>query len=197
MMYCVFFISIVVLSFVSTLHSEDKLDKNLDYLISPYDVLDVKVFQEPDLNKQVRVEATGFIFLPLIGKVEVAGLSLLEVQKKIEDLYEEDFLVDAHLNIFVLERKTNTIRVFGQVARQGDVSIKPDRPLTILDAISAAGGGTRLADLSKVILTRFNPENRKNPEIINVEMLMDGENKSKNNCVLEVGDTIFVPERFF
>ena len=192
-----FFIFIVVLSFVSTLHSEDKLYKNLDYLISPYDVLEVRVFKESDLDKQVRVEATGYIFLPLIGKVEVAGLSLFEVQKKIEGLYEEDFLVDAHINIFVLQRKENTIRIFGQVGRQGDVLIKMDRPLTILDAIANVGGGTRLADLTKVKLVRSNPGKRKNPEIINVEKLMESESKSKNNYILEPGDTITVPERFF
>ena len=191
------FLSTVVFSFLSFLHADDKIEENSDYLIAPHDVLDVKVFKEPDLNKQARVEASGFIVLPLIGKVMVANLSLLEIQKKIENLYETEYLVDADVSIFVVERKVNTIRIFGQVGKQGDVLIKLDRPLTILDAIASVGGGTRLADLSKVKLVRSNPGKRKNPEIINVEKLIESESKSKNNYVLEPGDTIYVPERFF
>ena len=191
------FLSTVVFSSLSLLHSDDKDQENLDYLIAPHDVLDVKVFQEPDLDKQARVEASGFIVLPLVGKVMVANLSLIEIQKKIEYLYETDYLVKPIVSIFVVERKVNTVRIFGQVGRQGDVLIKLDRPLTILDAIASVGGGTRLADLSKVKLVRSNPGKRKNPEIINVEKLMESESKSKNNYALEPGDTIYVPERFF
>ena len=187
----------MLVAFLSILQSEEIQKENLDYLISPYDLLSIDVFQEPDLNKQIRVEATGFIVLPLIGKVKVVGLTVEKAQKLLEDLYEKDYLVDAHINIFVSERKINTVRIFGQVGRQGDVEIKPDRPLTILDAIAAVGGGSRLADLRKVVLTRQNPKNRDNPEIINVEVLIEGDDSSKSDYILEVGDTVFVPERFF
>lgn len=167
-----------------------------NYLIAPFDLLSVTVYQEPDLTREVRVEADGSIVLPLINKVKVGKKTVGEAQALIRELYEKDYLVSAQVNLLVTERVVTQVQVLGQVNRPGVVLIPPDKPLTLLDAIAGANGFTRLANKRNVRLTTTSRTGEKTTKTINVEKLIESDNPDQDNIELKDGDTLFIDERF-
>ncbi len=72
-----------------------------DPLLGPGDLLELKVFEAPELATMVRIGSRGFITLALLGDVEVAGLSARELEMKVEDLYRAKYIKDPHVSLFV------------------------------------------------------------------------------------------------
>jgi polysaccharide export outer membrane protein len=165
--------------------------RNPDYVLQPLDVLRVHVLAEEDLNKQmemVNVSGQNTINLPLIGTVNLQGKTQRQAEELIRAAYDKDFLVNPQVTVAVVKYAERSVNVFGQVQKPDRVPFPPERGLTIVEAIAAAGGTTRLADLKKVKLTR-NGET----EEINVDAMM---NKTGREAVqLQKDDVIFVPER--
>lgn len=164
-----------------------------DYVLQPSDLLNVQVFQEENLKRDVRVSQEYSITLPLIGKVDLKGKSLRQAEELIRDLYNRDFLVNPQVNVVVIEYAKRTVNVIGQVNQPGAVLFPQEQGLTLLDAISRAGGFSRLANRSQVKLTRTNADGKTETYIINVDDLIKG--SSSNSWPLIVNDIVFVPER--
>lgn len=164
-----------------------------DYTLEPGDVVGVKVFQEPDLDRELRVSQEGDLYFPLIGKIVVVGRTLAEVEQAVRDAYDRDYLVNPQVNIVVLKYQTRTVNVIGAVNQPQAVEYPPEQRLTILDAISRAGGFNRLADRRRVRLTRTMPDGRVQNLVINTDELMSG--VAKEPMVLRKDDVVFVPER--
>lgn len=165
----------------------------LDYILQPSDLLNVQVFQEENLKRDVRVSQELEVTLPLIGKVSVKGKSVRQTEDLIRDLYNKDYLVNPQVNIVVVEYSKRTVNVIGQVNQPGAVLFPQEQGLTLLDAISRAGGFTRLANREKVKLTRTNADGKTETYIINVDELIKG--TSSNSWPLLANDNIFVIER--
>ena len=165
----------------------------LDYLLQPSDLLDVQIFQEENLKRSVRVSQEYSITLPLIGKVDVKGKSLRQAEALIRELYNRDYLVNPQINVVVTEYAKRTVNVIGQVNQPGAVLFPQEQGLTFLDAISRAGGFSRLANRSQVKLTRTNADGKSETFIVNADDLIKG--SSSNVWQLLVNDIIFVPER--
>ncbi|MET0262549.1 MAG: polysaccharide biosynthesis/export family protein [Rariglobus sp.] len=165
----------------------------LDYVLQPSDLLNVQVFQEENLKRDVRVSQEYSITLPLIGKVDLKGKSLRQAEDLIRDLYDRDYLVNPQVNVVVVEYAKRTVNVIGQVNQPGAVLFPQEQGLTLLDAISRAGGFSRLAQRSQVKLTRTNADGKTDTYIINADELIKG--TSSNSWPLMVNDIIFVPER--
>ncbi len=166
----------------------------LDYVLQPSDLLNVQIFQEDNLKRDVRVSQEYSITLPLIGKVDVKGKTLRQAEEMIRVLYDRDYLVNPQINVVVVEYAKRTVNVIGQVNQPGAVLFPQEQGLTLLDAISRAGGFTRLAERKEVKLTRTNADGKTETYIINVDSLIKG--SSSNSWPLLVNDIIFVPERF-
>ncbi|CAM3066572.1 polysaccharide export protein [Rariglobus hedericola] len=164
-----------------------------DYVLQPSDLLNIQVFQEENLKRDVRVSKEYSITLPLIGKVDVKGKSLRQAEDLIRELYDRDYLVNPQVNVVVIEYAKRTVNVIGQVNQPGAVLFPQEEGLTLLDAISRAGGFSRLANRSQVKLTRTNSDGKSDTYIINVDDLIKG--SSSNSWPLLVNDIIFVPER--
>lgn len=164
-----------------------------DYTLEPGDVVAVKVFQEPDLDRELRVSQEGDLYFPLIGKVVAVGRTLAEVEQTVRDAYDRDFLVNPQINIVILKYQIRTVNVLGAVNQPQAVEYPPEQRLTILDAISRAGGFNRLADRRRVRLTRTLPDGRVENSVINTDELMSG--VAKDPLVLKKDDVVFVPER--
>lgn len=164
-----------------------------DYVLQPSDLLNVQVFQEENLKRDVRVSQEYSITLPLIGKVDLKGKSLRQAEELIRDLYNRDYLVNPQVNVVVIEYAKRTVNVIGQVNQPGAVLFPQEQGLTLLDAISRAGGFSRLANRSQVKLTRTNADGKTETYIINVDDLIKG--SSSNSWPLLVNDIVFVPER--
>ncbi len=168
-----------------------------DYILQPQDVLRVQVFQEDDINKQgeVSISQEHTIVLPLIKTVNLKGKTQRQAEELIRDLYNKDFLVNPNVTVSVLKYAERSVNVLGQVNAAGRVQFPPEGRLTIVDAITLAGGQNRLADLKRVKLTRKNAAGDAITQEINVDVLMKGGGGEPMR--LEKGDVIFVPERTF
>ncbi|MBW8781242.1 MAG: polysaccharide export protein [Verrucomicrobia bacterium] len=164
-----------------------------DYLLQPSDLLNVKVFQEENLTRDVRVSQEYSVTLPLIGKVDVKGKSLRQTEDLVRELYARDYLVNPQVNIVVVEYAKRSVNVIGQVNQPGAVLFPQEQGLTLLDAISRAGGFSRLANRNQVKLTRTNADGKAETFIIDVDDLIKG--KSSSSWPLLVNDIVFVPER--
>ena len=111
-----------------------------DYRVGPGDVLEVTVFGNEDLSRTSTVQTSGVIALPLLGEVEVAGLTLPEVQRKLTTLLARDFLVNPQVEVKVKEYQSQFVSVVGEVNSPGH---KPLRGKTrLIDILVEAGGFT-------------------------------------------------------
>lgn len=190
----VLFLGVVATAFASAETSKSSSSAApLDYILQPSDLLNVQVFQEENLKRDVRVSQELEITLPLIGKVSVKGKSVRQSEDLIRDLYNKDYLVNPQVNIVVVEYSKRTVNVIGQVNQPGAVLFPQEQGLTLLDAISRAGGFTRLANREKVKLTRTNADGKSETYIINVDELIKG--SSSNSWPLLANDNVFVVER--
>jgi len=185
--------AMLVLSTVLLSHGTEAARASGDYQLQPGDVVRVQVFQEPDMERELRVSQDGQISLPMIGQIEVKGRTLSAVEKNVRDLYDRDYLVNPQVNITVLTYQKRTVNVMGAVNSPQAIEYPPEQTLTLIDAISRAGGFNRFADRKKVRLTRSSGEGRP-PEnfIINADQLISG--TATERWVLLKDDVIFVPE---
>lgn len=164
-----------------------------DYVLQASDLLKVQVFQEEDLTREVRVSQEYTIVLPMIGSVDLKGKTLRQVEEIIRDRYDRDYLVNPQVNVMVLDYAKRTVNVLGSVNTPGAVLFPQEEALTLLDAISRAGGFNRLADRKRVKLSRTTPDGRTEMAEINTDdLIKSGNTKS---FTLQRDDVIFVPER--
>jgi polysaccharide export outer membrane protein len=152
------------------------------YKISPADVLDITVLGEPDLSKQVVVPPDGKITYPLIGEIDVIGLTTQELANKLTQRLKE-FIKEPNVAVSIVKFSFNKFYVLGEVAKPGEYDLVPG--LGLREAIALAGGIKLEADTSALIL--INKEGKK--EIINFEEILKGGEDIK----LNPGDTIILP----
>ncbi len=165
----------------------------LDYVLQPSDLIHIKVFQEEDLSLEVRISQECSVNLPLVGTVDLTGKTARQAGELIRDLYERDYLVHPQVNLIVVEYVPRNVTVAGAVGAQGLIPFPREQGLTLLDAISHAGGFTRLADKKRVTLKRTNAEGKPDTFTINAEELMKGDTSA--TWPLQPNDVITVPER--
>jgi len=189
---------LTILSCVVTCAFGDDTETDLtrdDYIIQPGDLLEVQIFQEDDLTREVRVTQGNSITMPLIGAVNVAGLTPKKAQDLIRELYNRDYLVNPQVNVGVTEYAPRSVNVLGAVNKPGAIMFPQEEGLTLVDAIARAGSFNRYADRRKVKLSRTDDDGRTLTEVIDVDELM--ESGTNDSWPLRRDDVIFVPERIF
>ena len=115
-----------------------------DRKIAPQDLLQIVIVGE-SLPTEYRVSASGTINFPFLEVVEVKGLTPREVDLKLEGLLSKDYFVKPEVLVDIKEYRQDFVRMIGQVNRPGPLTLKPEQQMDILDALSFAGGTTRLA----------------------------------------------------
>lgn len=156
------------------------------------DVFEVRVFGEEQLSAQYRVEPDGTIDFPFLGRVPVEGQEPREVATAIADgLREREILVDPQVTVFVAESNSLRVSVMGAVARPGTFPVSPG--MTVVQAISGAGGFTALASQNDTVLTRRVGDGVRR-FTVPARRISDGR---ESDIPLQGGDIIFVPERAF
>jgi polysaccharide export outer membrane protein len=125
-----------------------------DYKICPTDILDISVFQEPDLKSVLRVSNEGTITFPLIGAVPVQGLSTQLASREIEHRLAPGYLVNPQVSVTVMEFNKRKFTVLGEVQKPGAYDMPDQQDVTVLQAIGMAGGYTRLANPKRVVVMR-------------------------------------------
>ena len=164
-----------------------------NYQLQPGDIVKIQIFQEPDLDREIRVSQVGEIFLPLIGRIEVKGRTIEWVEQTVRELYDRDYLVNPQVNIMVLKYQVRTVNVMGAVNAPQAIEFPPEQMLTILDAISRAGSFNRYADRKRVRLSRTFADGHTENFTINADDLISGNQGER--WVLLKDDVVFVPER--
>lgn len=161
-----------------------------DYIIGPEDVLEITVWRNQDLSKQVAVRPDGRISLPLIGDVVAVGKTPTQLTDEISVKLKE-YKENPQVSIVMREVNSYSIFVLGEVGKPGRYPLKSKT--TLLQGITVAGGFTQTAARNKLVVFRFG-ESGHGEEKFKASyddiVLRDG---SSQNIELQPGDTIVVP----
>ncbi|MDA8307017.1 MAG: polysaccharide export protein [Deltaproteobacteria bacterium] len=159
------------------------------YRIAPGDKLSVKLFYNPDLNQDVRVQPDGTISLMLVNEVKAAGLTTEELRKTLTKDYGK-YLQQPNLTVVVIQSAGNRIFVGGEV-RKPSMELLTG-PTTVLDAIDMAGGFSPTARTDDVIVLRRGANNKPFEIALNTQKAMKGADLSQN-IYLQPYDMVIVP----
>jgi polysaccharide export outer membrane protein len=124
------------------------------YLLQPYDLIDVDVYSEADLHKPARLGSDGTVLLPLIGSVKVGGLTVTQATDLITQRYGAGFVKNPSVLITVLQYRKSTFSILGQVEKPGVYEIPEGADVSIVEAISLAGGYAPNAAQNSVTVKR-------------------------------------------
>lgn len=122
----------------ATAQNEGAGDLTTRYQVGPRDLLEIQVLEVPELNVTRRVGETGQLRLPLLGEIEVEGLTVPELTARLEELLEASYVQRATVNVEVAELRFRPISVIGAVQKPGDLGYPGG--WTLLEALTAAGG---------------------------------------------------------
>jgi polysaccharide biosynthesis/export protein len=155
-------------------------------LLGQGDLLEMNVYGIPELSQRARVSNTGDVYLPLIDRVHVAGITVEEAQTTIEKLLSDGgFVRNPHVTILVTESSSALVSVLGEVAKPGVYPVIGPRRL--YDVISAAGGLTEKAGKNVSIAHRNEPDS---PKTITLSDKLKQD--SQSNVLIQPGDTLVV-----
>jgi polysaccharide export outer membrane protein len=160
-----------------------------DYVIGPSDVLAVNVWKDTELTRTVLVRPDGKISLPLVGELEVSGLTARKVQLLITQKLNE-YISKPQVTVIVQEAKSRTYIVVGKIAKPG--SFELGKPTTVLEAIAIAGGFLDFAKVNKVYVIRRMEDGSRKRLPFEYNKVIRGRNPEEN-VDLKSGDTIVVP----
>jgi polysaccharide export outer membrane protein len=163
-----------------------------DAALGPGDTFEVSVYGQTDLSGKHRIAEDGSINFPLVGRIEVAGKGASAIAATLEgELASRQILRDPHVSVFLLEQVSRQISVVGAVAKPGSYALA--NGMTIVEAISVAGGLTKLASGNSTIVTR-----RVEGELKRFKVQVDSISEGRmEDFRIQSGDIIFVPERVF
>lgn len=160
-----------------------------DYTLGAGDTIRIQVFQNADLTLETRVSENGSITYPLVGVVQLGGLSIERAEKKIADaLASGGFLQKPQVNIVLLQIRGNQVAVLGQVNRPGRFPLETANT-RLSDMLAMAGGASAAGDdVAVVVGTRGGQLFRKQIDIPSIFLA----EKLQDNIVLQGGDSIYV-----
>jgi polysaccharide biosynthesis/export protein len=175
-----------------------------DYVVGANDGLMVTVFDQPQLTGRYVVQADGTFTFPLLGRLQVGGLTLQAVENQLRERLSKGYLKEPQVGVSVDQYRSQQIFVMGEVRSPG--SLQFTGSMTLIEALARAGSTTDRAGLEAVIvrspqegsvpadaatLARAQASNDENTMHINLETLQRG--ALSQNVMLRSGDTIFVP----
>ncbi len=163
-----------------------------DTTLGPGDIFEVRVFNQEEMSNTYSVSSQGTIQFPLIGDVMVSGKTPEQVELDIRERLSDGYLKNPQVSILVKEIRSRKVSVFGQVRRPGTLSFSDG--MTIVEAVSQAGGFTGMAKKNGVRVTRRSSDQKEMKYTVPVEKIGKG---AAANFWLRPGDVIFVPERWY
>jgi polysaccharide export outer membrane protein len=165
-----------------------------DYVLTANDIVHVKVYQEDDLDAKVRISKDGTIVLALLGTVKVGGQTREQAAHHIRDLLAEKYLVNPQVSLDIVEYAKRRFTVLGQVQRPGTYEMPGDESVNLLQAISMAGGYTRLGTGRGVTVQRGQGPDK---QVLKRDADSMAKNKDTENFEIMADDIITVSEKIF
>jgi polysaccharide export outer membrane protein len=174
----------------ATVSSPEEIKQN-ESILGIGDTVDVDVYRHADLKRSLRIDENGKIDYPLIGNIQVAGLSVTTFKNKLRDELSK-FIVDPQVTVAIRGMHAQKVYVLGEVTKPGIFTI--EEPMTALEAISQAGGFTTDAKDQSVMLIRGD---KTNPQLVklDLESVLKKANLGEN-IELRGGDVLYVPPTF-
>ena len=154
-----------------------------DYVLGPHDVLKISVYDHEDLEARVRVSKDGKISFPLLGEVQVSGLTVIAVEQNLTRLLSDGYIIDPHISVFVEEFRV-VFYVTGEVEKPGSYPFAEG--ITVIKAISLAGGLTDRAVERKMKVSRRDKDGEEKILIVGTNDLI------KPNDVLQIPEKQWV-----
>jgi len=167
-----------------------KANEPAEYIVGAEDVLNISVWQNPDLDKEVIVRPDGMLSFPLVGDIRVSGLTVTQLDQELTEKLKE-YIKYPEVSISIKKLGGKKVIVLGEVMSPGVYSLTGAR--NILEAVGLAGGFTNHAVASSVVVIRGGFNNPK-AERINLTKALTGDRRQ--NIALDSEDVIFVPKKF-
>lgn len=158
------------------------------YMVQPGDILEISVWREEGLEKQVVVRPDGGLSFPLVGNVQASGKSIEELQTEVSDKLKR-YIPDPSVNVAVLKLDGNKVYVIGKVNRPGEYPAT--RNVDVVQALSIAGGMTPYAAVNKIQILRR--EGTKQTAIPFAYGDIEKGEGLEQNIILKAGDVVVVP----
>jgi polysaccharide biosynthesis/export protein len=158
------------------------------YIIQPDDILEIFVWKEPDLTRKVRVRPDGRISFPLVQDLQAAGLNPGELKSQVEKKLS-DFLTAPEVTIIVDNILGYKIYVLGKVQKPGNFTV--ETPVTVLQALTLAGGFQDYAKKTEITITRTIGKDNTVFKF-NYDDVIKGK-RTEQNMILKPGDVVVVP----
>lgn len=168
--------------------------QDADYKLSANDLLDFRVFQEPELDGVIRVSGDGTAIFPLIGAVNVVGKSVTAAIEEIKTRYRDGYLVYPQVSLTVRTYAQKLFTVLGQVQKPGSYDMKGSDEITLLQAIGMAGGYTKIANPGRVTIKRLEGGREQVLRVDAKRMARGGDSAA---FYIKPGDVITVAESLF
>ena len=144
-----------------------------DYRIGPEDLIEIQVFGVDQLTRTVRVNNRGQISLPLIGNLEVGGLTAQQAEAMVVKKLAESYLQDPQVSLFIKEYTSQRVTIEGAVNKPGVYPLRG--PTTLLQSLAVAGGQASLSDMTEVMLFRADATGNRETLVYNVDRIRSGE----------------------
>lgn len=161
-----------------------------DYVIGPADLVRVQVWRNLELSTEVPVRPDGRISVPLLGDVEAAGLTTLQLRDRIAAGLAE-YIAAPDVTVMVKQVNSKVVFLVGEVARP--TALPLNRDMRVLDAISLAGGFSPFANRRKIVVLRPLADGGVEQHKFNYNRFVKGKDPG-SNLQLQPGDTIVVPD---
>jgi polysaccharide biosynthesis/export protein len=144
-----------------------------DYRIGTEDLLEIQVFGVDQLTRTVRVNSLGQVSLPLIGSLEVGGLTAQEAEALIVSRLSDTYLQHPQVSLFIKEFTSQRVTIEGAVNKPGIYPLRGQT--TLLRSLALAGGQASMSDMNEVMLFRQDAAGKRQAQVYDVELIRRGE----------------------
>jgi polysaccharide export outer membrane protein len=162
-----------------------------DYVIGGGDLIQISIFEAPDLNTEARVSARGGVTLPLLSTVQIAGLSVREAEQYVEGMYREKYLQDPHVTVFVKEQFGSKITLMGALKKPGTYDFYAR--MNLMDVLAVGEGLSETAGRIVQIRRKAEDDQPAQAMIIDLDQMIK-EGREELNIAIKGGDVVYVPE---
>jgi len=172
-------------------------DEANNYVLTVGDRVKITIYPEDEYIKgsEVEISTEGNVTIPIVGKIPVAGKTIIDAQREIARVLEDGYFVEPEVLIEVIKFSELQVVILGEVKKPGTYSFPPgSNRLTLLQAISMAGGFSDIANIKKIKIIRKLKNGRSKKINANADSIISGKDE---DVELEAGDIIHVSESMF
>lgn len=159
------------------------------YRVGPGDILRITVYDNDDLRTNVRVDDSGTIIMPLVGRIKVADMTIPQVSDLITKKLADGYIVNPQVNVFIEEFRSKKVVILGHIKRPGLVELSGS--ISLLELISKAGGLTIEAGNTATIKRNKKSQDENDVIVIDLTALIEKGDLSQDKQIFD-GDTVYI-----